>query len=135
MSEAKANEPIALLGSTAIDVNDLELEKKFWQAVLGVEIAAEPGDYVFFKPQPGRSGLTLQKVPEGKTIKNCVHLDLEVSDLDEAIRQLEELGASVYPTQTRGGIPVGCTGRSRRQRVLHRGVRQAELDSESLVNT
>ncbi|MDP6665933.1 MAG: VOC family protein [Dehalococcoidia bacterium] len=103
MPEAQTNTPIARLGSTAIDVNDLELEKKFWQTVLGVEIAAEPADYVFFKPQPGCSALTLQKVPEGKTGKNRVHLDLEVSDLDATVRQLEKLGASVVrPKPTEG---------------------------------
>jgi predicted enzyme related to lactoylglutathione lyase len=87
--------PVAKLGATVIDVNDLDVEKAFWQAALGVEAGAEPDGYVFFKPQEGRSGLTLQVVPESKTIKNRVHIDLEVPDLDEGIAQLEALGATV----------------------------------------
>ena len=89
------HKPIAKLGATVIDVNNLELEKTFWQAALGVEPASEPDGYVFFKAQDGRSGLTLQVVPEPKTIKNRVHLDLEVENLDEGIAQLESLGAKV----------------------------------------
>ena len=95
MSEDNSNEPIAKLGATVIDVADIELEKTFWQAALGVEARAEPYGYVFFKAQEGRSGLTLQRVPEPKTIKNRVHLDLEVPDLDAGIAQLETLGATV----------------------------------------
>jgi predicted enzyme related to lactoylglutathione lyase len=95
--------PIAKLGATVIDVNDIELEKAFWQAALGVEAGAEPDGYVFFKAQEGRSGLTLQKVPEAKSIKNRVHLDLEVPNLDEGIAQLEALGATVvHPKPAEG---------------------------------
>jgi predicted enzyme related to lactoylglutathione lyase len=97
------NELIAKLGATVIDVNDLDIEKTFWQSALGVEISAEPEGYVFFKAQEGRSGLTLQKVPEAKSMKNRVHLDLEVEDLDEGIAQLEALGATVIqPRPTEG---------------------------------
>ena len=95
MSSNNQSEPIAKLGATVIDVNDLELEKTFWQAVLGVETGSEPDGYVFFNPQEGRSGLTLQKVPETKIIKNRVHLDVEVSNLEEGIAELEALGATV----------------------------------------
>ena len=91
-------EPAAKLGATVIDVNDMELEKTFWQAALGVEPGAEPEGYVFFKAQEGRSGLTLQKVLEAKTIKNRVHLDL-----DKGIAQLEILGAKVIqPSPSEG---------------------------------
>ena len=89
------DQPIAELGGTVIDVNDLELEKAFWQAALGVEIGGDFEGFVFFKPQKGRSGLSLQKVPEIKSIKNRVHIDLEVADLDQGVRDLEELGAKV----------------------------------------
>lgn len=103
MPEPTSTEPIAKLGATVIDVNDLALEKKFWQAVLGVEVGAEPEGYVFFKAQEGRSGLTLQKVPEAKTIKNRVHLDVEGPNLDEGIAQLEALGAKVIQPKPSDG--------------------------------
>ena len=54
---------IAKLGSMALDVNDLQRAKTFWQSVLGTEIASEDETYIFFKAAPGVSGLTLQKVP------------------------------------------------------------------------
>ena len=103
MPDSTSNEPIAKPGATVIDVNDIELEKTFWQAALDVEAGAEPDGYVFFKAQEGRSGLTLQKVPESKTIKNRVHLDIEVPDLDRGIAQLEALGAKViHPRPAEG---------------------------------
>ena len=77
MPEPEKPEPIAKLGATVIDVNDLELEKTFWQAAPGVEIGGDFEGFVFFKPQEGRSGLSLQKVPESKTIKNRVHVTLQ----------------------------------------------------------
>lgn len=86
---------IAKLGSMALDVNDLQRAKTFWQTVLGTEIASEDETYIFFKAAPGVSGLTLQKVPEGKSGKNRVHPDLEVEDLDEALDELINLGATV----------------------------------------
>jgi len=44
-------QPIAKRGATVIDVNDLELEKTFWQAALGVDVNDEPAGYVFSKLQ------------------------------------------------------------------------------------
>ena len=38
--------------------------------------------------------LTLQRVAEPKLVKNRMHLDLLVNDVDEAVRRLEGLGAS-----------------------------------------
>ena len=98
-----SNAPIATLGATVIDVNNMETEKNFWQAVLGVEPASEPEGFVFFKAQEGRSALTLQLVPESKSIKNRVHIDLEVPDLDEGIEKLEALGAAVIQERPKDG--------------------------------
>ena len=38
--------------------------------------------------------LTLQRVPEPKIVKNRMHLDLLVDDLDQEVQRLELLGAS-----------------------------------------
>ena len=98
------NEPIAKLGATVIDVNDLELEKTFWKAALGVDIGGDFEGFVFFRSQDGRSGLSLQKVPETKSTKNRVHLDLEVPNLDEGIEKLELLGATVIQPRPSEGF-------------------------------
>ena len=39
--------------------------------------------------------LTFQKVPEGKSTKNRVHLDIFVDDIDAEVERLSQLGASV----------------------------------------
>ena len=38
--------------------------------------------------------LTLQRVAEPKTVKNRMHLDLLVDDVNQAVRRLESLGAT-----------------------------------------
>jgi predicted enzyme related to lactoylglutathione lyase len=37
-------------------------------------------------------GLILQRVPEAKVVKNRMHFDLEVEDLDRATAEIERLG-------------------------------------------
>jgi hypothetical protein len=47
-------------------------------------------------PEPGRPRLLFQLVPEGKTVKNRLHLDLRVGDAerDAVVARLLERGAS-----------------------------------------
>jgi predicted enzyme related to lactoylglutathione lyase len=40
--------------------------------------------------------LTLQRVDEPKTVKNRMHLDLLVDDLDQEVRRIESLGATRF---------------------------------------
>jgi predicted enzyme related to lactoylglutathione lyase len=47
--------------------------------------------------------LVLQKVSEPKRVKNRVHLDFRVDDLDIAIACIIELGGSQLSTPTTGG--------------------------------
>jgi hypothetical protein len=42
--------------------------------------------------------LFLQRVPEGKVVKNRVHLDLAAHDVDSEVARLVSLGASVVET-------------------------------------
>jgi predicted enzyme related to lactoylglutathione lyase len=44
------------------------------------------------------------KVPEGKTAKNRLHLDLDCDDLTEARRRLELLGASFVHEKDEYGV-------------------------------
>jgi predicted enzyme related to lactoylglutathione lyase len=44
------------------------------------------------------------RVPEGKTAKNRMHVDLDVDDLDGARRQLESLGASFVHERNEYGV-------------------------------
>ena len=49
--------------------------------------------------------MTLQWVPERKTVKNRVHPDLQVPDLDKAVTQLEALGAQAIQQHSVDGWP------------------------------
>jgi predicted enzyme related to lactoylglutathione lyase len=76
-----------------LDCCDLERTTAFWQAAAGFVVDGRiEGRYVSL------SGhgivLTLQRVEEPKTVKNRMHLDLLVADVDEEVRRLEALGAS-----------------------------------------
>ncbi len=104
MTDRENHHPIAQLFGITIDVSDLELEKHFWRTVLATEIAEESDKWVVFKPQPGCAGLSLQQVPEGKTVKNRAHADLRIADFDEGVRRLEELGARAIRPMSSGDL-------------------------------
>jgi predicted enzyme related to lactoylglutathione lyase len=90
-------EPVGRLGWIQIDCRDpLELAA-FWGAVLGLEIDEEylgdPPRYVGLVPvEPDHPQVNFQRVPEPKTVKNRLHLDLRVDDVDEATARIEALG-------------------------------------------
>jgi predicted enzyme related to lactoylglutathione lyase len=79
-----------------IDTIDPERLVAFWCALLGVERAGEFGpEYVLLTNGDGTvPPIAFQRVPEGKTGKNRVHLDITVEDVEEATRRVEELGGS-----------------------------------------
>jgi Glyoxalase-like domain len=56
--------------------------------------------------------LTLRRVPEPKTAKNRMHLDLLVEDLEKAVARLESLGATRLSVSARRGlVSVGMCSR------------------------
>ena len=66
----------------------------FWSAALGYVSLGEAGAYVVLLPD-GRPGpkLLLQQVPEPKTVKNRMHLDIDAVDIEAEATRLEALGA------------------------------------------
>lgn len=76
-----------------MDCLDLERMVTFW--TLAADLAVDgviEGRYVALTGH-GLS-LTLQRVAEPKTVKNRMHLDLLVDDLERVVRRLERLGAT-----------------------------------------
>ena len=77
----------------------------FWQGLLGGELS-EPLPGWRRLEVPDHPHITFQPVPEPKTAKTRLHLDLEVDDLEAAIALVEGLGGSrtreqhVYPEGT-----------------------------------
>ena len=78
-----------------IDTVDPARIAPFWCAVLGVE---ERGwfadDYLMLTTGEGTPPVAFQRVPETKTTKNRLHVDVEVDDLDEAFDRILALGGS-----------------------------------------
>ena len=84
--------PVGVLTHVGIDVADLDRAETFYSALLGVKRDSAWDQYLAFEPLP--SGLTvyLQKVPEKKTSKTRVHMDLSVPDVLSALVRVEALG-------------------------------------------
>lgn len=64
----------------------------FWAQVLGGEAKGRDDDWWYVDP-PGWTRVAFQRVPEGKAVKNRVHLDVEVADIAAATVEAEALGA------------------------------------------
>ena len=85
---------VGIVGAVGIDVNNLERCAEFWAAVLGVDIVGNlAGVYIGLQRQhEGAPYVFVQSVPEAKAVKNRVHLDIKVVDVDAAIAKVETLG-------------------------------------------
>ena len=94
MAEKESDRPIAEVVGVTLDVNDLELEKAFWGAALGVGIKSEVEGWAAFEVLPGFV-LDLQRVPEDKVAKNRFHFDMRVRSGDDGVERLRSLGASI----------------------------------------
>ncbi|SDQ64575.1 VOC family protein [Quadrisphaera sp. DSM 44207] len=83
----------------AIDCTDPHALARFWTAVLGYEVGSQEEGYVeLVPPEPARPAMPtigLIAVPEGKRVKNRLHLDLTATDRsrDEEVERLVALGA------------------------------------------
>jgi nitrite reductase/ring-hydroxylating ferredoxin subunit/predicted enzyme related to lactoylglutathione lyase len=96
------------IGSLVIDCHDLPAGLAFWTAALGVsETRGDPDSeaYVSLGHVAGGLRLLLQRVPEQKTCKSRLHLDIETDDTSREIARLTALGAAVVD-QTPDGDAV-----------------------------
>ena len=83
-----------------LDCSDLDRMVRFWTAAAGLVVEGViEGRYVALTGHG--TTLTLQRVEEPKTVKNRMHLDLLVDDLEQAIGRLESLGATRLSTSAR----------------------------------
>jgi len=82
-----------------VDTPDPARTASFWAAALGWRRTWEEDDQVCFEPAEGSPedgvapDLIFLKVPEGKTVKNRLHLDLRPADQAAEVARLEALGA------------------------------------------
>jgi predicted enzyme related to lactoylglutathione lyase len=89
--------PVGRLDSVTIDCADPERQAAFWAAVFGTEEEWRGGDpvqYIDLAATPASPTIRFQRVPEPKTVKDRIHLDLRVDDLELAAARVVALGAS-----------------------------------------
>jgi len=89
MSDAKVR-----VWYVTVDCHDPETLAAFWRGLLGVEVAGTFGDaFVFLKrPSDEAVAMAFQRVPEDKVVKNRVHPDLHVDDLEGVTQWVEANG-------------------------------------------
>jgi len=88
-----------------LDVSNIEHAATFWGALLGEEPGPPRanGQYVTVGALAGTTWLVLQRVPEGKTVKNRVHFDFTVTDVDAAVNRILALGGGIVREVREGG--------------------------------
>jgi predicted enzyme related to lactoylglutathione lyase len=78
-----------------IDCGDLDRAAQFWTSVLGYARSGGPsGPYQALVPSDGQGvEILLQRVPEVKSGKNRLHLDLRTAELGSEVERVVALGA------------------------------------------
>jgi predicted enzyme related to lactoylglutathione lyase len=92
-----AEHPIARLDSVTIDCHGPERLAGFWAEIFGAVEAWRGGDpvqYIDLGRTDRSPVLRFQRVPEPKTVKNRVHLDVRVDDIDQACGRVIGLGGA-----------------------------------------
>jgi len=88
--------------NVTFDCRDAAALAGFWSAVL--EQPVEDGASEWFARVVGEPNLLFLQVPEARTGKNRVHLDLDAPSLDEARQRLEALGATFVHEKDEHGL-------------------------------
>jgi predicted enzyme related to lactoylglutathione lyase len=100
--------PVSVRIEIGIDSVSPETLAPFWAEALGYTIGDmdRAGTYLdLVPPHPGMPVVYLQRVPEPKTAKNRVHLDIWTAESEETISRLLGLGATRI-----GGVVSGSEG-------------------------
>ena len=97
---------LATFKDLCIDATDPLTLGRFWAGALGLELHEhEDGDTHLTGPTPGHT-IWVNKVPEPKTVKQRLHLDVNVHDVAE----LEKLGATVLDDSFRWTVMADPEG-------------------------
>jgi hypothetical protein len=92
-----ASNSVSVFG-LSLDCGDASAVASFWSSVHGrpVSTGATEQDAAIDATDPAKGPrLSFHKVPEGKTLKNRLHLDLIAVDYDAERERLRVLGATV----------------------------------------
>jgi catechol 2,3-dioxygenase-like lactoylglutathione lyase family enzyme len=86
--------PAVTAAHLVVDCADLDRATTFWGTLLGLRLTERSEGWADLE-ELGIGGpvLSFQRVPERKGVKNRLHLDIEVADLDTERVRAEQLGA------------------------------------------
>ncbi len=100
------SEPVLTVQSVVINVRDYELQKAFWGAVLGADVAQEFAPwFVWFQPQhTGGISVALQTVENPTDGPRRLHLDSSVPDVSAAKERILGLGGHHVADRELGGF-------------------------------
>jgi catechol 2,3-dioxygenase-like lactoylglutathione lyase family enzyme len=86
------------VGSTVLNVADLDRAIAFWTAALGYVVRdGDPTFVVLTDPRRRWSNVSLQRADAPKVGRNRLHLDLYADDQRTEVARLESLGATRLP--------------------------------------
>ncbi len=99
------------VSSIMIDCNDLDEMVAFWGELLDLEERARYPSFVFMSAVSADGpNLAFQLVPEPKTVKNRVHIDLAAYDRETVVAKVIELGGKrVHDHEIEGFHWTICT--------------------------
>lgn len=103
--------PTPRVSSIVMDCSDADEMVAFWGALLDLEVAARYPQFVFMsRVSNDGPSLAFQVVPEAKTVKNRVHIDLAAEDRVAVIARVIELGGTkVHDHEIDGFHWTTCT--------------------------
>ncbi|WP_228979125.1 VOC family protein [Streptomyces sp. DH12] len=82
----------ATVSEIVFDCADPAAQVRFWAGLLGGEPVDRSADWSYVDP-PEFARLAFQRVPEGKAVKNRLHLDLEAGEVAAAAEAAVARGA------------------------------------------
>lgn len=85
----------ATVGTVMIDCNDIDAMAEFWTKALDLEVKVRYPSYIWLsRLSDGGPALALQKVPEARSGKNRIHLDLVAEDPEAFTANILAIGGS-----------------------------------------
>ncbi len=97
--------PVFMLDNVTFDCADPRRLAEFWSKATGYEIEQQSEHMATLSPgQSSRPNVLFIKVPEPRTVKNRVHLDFRVSDIESEAARLIQLGARRGETHREHGF-------------------------------
>ena len=77
--------PLATYKDLCIDANDAERSARFWAGLLGLTPGEHHNGAWFLDDEDGRAVAWVNPVPEPKTVKNRVHIDVATDDVEALV--------------------------------------------------